>query len=89
MVTKQDIETTGFKLAGAASNGGTLLFAYKDRFVIEYHGENFIYKKDYPEKFDKIQIKEIQLPSLKFKTLYDGKCDSEQDLKDIIKKLSI
>ncbi len=95
-MTKEDIESLGWKCVAIARNGGTLEFAWSDQStLLEYNGDNFIFKKNNPEKLNFIYIKKLNLKKLlkekklEFKDLYQGDVSDILVLKNIMLDLNL
>lgn len=89
-MSSEDIESLGWKEWGAARNGGTLIYGWKDGLtVLHYNGDNFIYKKDNLKMLDIIEIKRIVKKDLTFDLLYRGSCYTREELATLMESLKI
>lgn len=91
-------ELEGWKLSGAYSNGGTVVYSKDKKYSIKYNGSNFIYVKDADPRLTEIQIEMAVLAydrNRKGKVkpisveLYKGHPKSINELKEIIESLHI
>ena len=99
MITKEEIENLdGWKLWGAAANGGTLLFAKDKKYTLRFNGNNFIYKEDNDLRLTEIQIELVVLVydetkkskvNLTTLELYRGHPKNIDELKNILRLLQI
>lgn len=84
MITQEEIESIGFEMRLKCRNGGTLGFVNKEStLVIMWSGDNFIYKRDCPERLSEIEIKTFD-----GKVFKDIETFNPLDLKELQERLS-
>lgn len=90
MITGLQIANLGWKHVGSSANGGTKTYQLgKELYIIEFNGDNFIYKKDNDPRLTEIEIKTIDRATHKFVTLYKGHPIDIDELKMILAGLNI
>ncbi len=91
MITREEIEKTGWKIFGISANGGSLSLTKKEKYLLYFHGDNFIYKKKNDPRLTEIKLECIELVDDKITTtvLYKGHPKNIKELKKIIEELGI
>jgi len=87
MITKQEIESLGWKHYATASNGGSMQFQKNKIYSLQYNGENLIFKRKNDAQLKEIAISKVE--NKEFVPLYKGKPKNIEELKKVLSKLKI
>lgn len=90
MLTEQDILNLGYKHVGSSANGGTKAYQLhkQSMHMIEYNGDNFVYKKENSSKLSLIKIKSIER-NVGFVLKYAGHPPTVEYLIEVLKTLNL
>lgn len=90
MLTEENITSLGYKHVGSYSNGGTKTYQLnkKSYHVIDYNGDNFVYKKENSSKLSLIKIMSFDRAT-GFTLRYAGHPATVEHLIEVLKSLNL